>query len=101
MPVSIENHANEVRSISDENSDVMRHAPSLHAKMKEVLKPIEYKVYEGLFILHEDESEVAKKLGYISNEQGRSPGYKQIKNIRKAILIKVRKCFQNGDIDVY
>lgn len=100
IPVSIENHPNEVRSIFDESIDVLKYAEALHARMKEVLKPIEWQVYEGLFILHEDENIVAKKLGYITNEHGRDPGYKQIKNVRKAIIVKVKKCIAEGDIDL-
>jgi len=101
IPVSIENHTQEIRQIFDETSNVFRHILVLHEKMKELLKPLEYKVYEGLFILHEDESIIAKKLGYISNEKGRNPGYKQIKNIRKNIIIKVKKCLADGDVDIF
>jgi hypothetical protein len=101
LPVSIENHTNEVREISDNSHDVTEQINKIHKKMKEVLKPLEYQVYEGLFILHEDEAKVAEKLGYISNEKGRTPGYKQIKNIRKMIITKVKKCMVSGEIDIY
>jgi hypothetical protein len=101
LPVSIENHVNEIHQISDETSDVSSQVEKVHKKMKEVLKPIEYKVYEGLFILNEDEETVAKKLGYISNEKGRTPGYKQIKNIRKNVIAKVKKYLTSGEIDIY
>jgi hypothetical protein len=101
LPVSIENHTDEVHSIFDENSDITDQIEKINIKMKEILKPIEYKVYEGLFILHEDEGQVAKKLGYISNERGRPPGYKQIKNIRKSIILKIKKCISSGDIDLF
>jgi hypothetical protein len=101
LPVSIENHSNEVHNISDESTDISSQIQKIHQKMKEILKPIEYKVYEGLFILHEDEGIVAKKLGYISNEKGRPPGYKQIKNIRKTIIVKIKKCIDLGEIDLF
>ena len=91
LPLSIENHAHEIHQISDETHDVSNQVDKVHKKMKEILKPIEYKVYEGLFILNEDEDVVAAKLGYISNEKGRPPGYKQIKNIRKTVIAKVKK----------
>ena len=58
--------------------------------MKKILKPIEYQVYKGLYIENLDEAAVAKKLGFISNEKGRSPGYRQIKNITKSIIIKAK-----------
>lgn len=101
LPVSIENHTNEVHDMRDETSDVTLQIEKIHVKMKEVLKPLEYKVYEGLFIRHEDEAAVAKRLGYITNEKGRAPGYKQIKNIRKAIILKIKKCISNGEVDIF
>jgi hypothetical protein len=100
IPVSIENHPHEVKSIFDDSSDVSRHVEAVHSKMKEILKPLEWQVYEGLFITGKDEGEVARELGYTSNEKGRDPGYKQIKNIRKAIIVKVKKCLDNGEIDI-
>lgn len=100
IPVSIENHSHEVSTIYDDSIDVTRHVQAVHDKMKEVLKPLEWKVYEGLFIKNKEESEMAKDLGYITNERGRDPGYKQIKNIRKAIIVKVKKCLANGEIDI-
>lgn len=100
LPVSIENHFNEVRCISDETTDIFKHVQAMHSKMQEILKPVEWKVYEGLFILGEDEEKVAKKLGYISNERGRKPGYKQIRNIRKVIITKAKQCLSKGDIDI-
>lgn len=101
LPVSIENHVNEISSIFDENTDVSGQIEKIHIKMKEILKPVEYKIYEGLFILNETEEKVASKLGYISNEKGRAPGYKQIKNIRKNIIIKIKKCISSGEIDIF
>lgn len=100
MPVSIENHSHEVKNIFDDSSDVLRHAAAIHSKMKEILKPTEWEVYEGLFIHYKEEGEVARDLGYITNEKGRNPGYKQIKNLRKLIMVKVRECLANGDVDI-
>lgn len=101
IPVSIENHLPEVGRINDKSVDIFKHVDEMHKKMQEMLKPVEWQVYQGLFILHEDESAVAKKLGYITNEKGRSPGYKQIKNIRKIIIEKAKKILSEGKIDLY
>lgn len=100
MAVPIDNHINEIHEISDTQNDLTDSIIAVHEKMRQVLKPIEYKVYEGLFILNEEESEVAKKVGYVSNEKGRQPGYKQIKNIRKTIIEKVKKYLKNEDINL-
>jgi DNA-directed RNA polymerase specialized sigma24 family protein len=101
LPVSIENHTNEVHELSEQHFTLERNIESVHKKMREVLKPLEFKVYEGLFILNESEEALAKRLGYISNEKNRAPGYKQIKNIRKIIILKVKKCMQSGELDIY
>ena len=51
-----------------------------------------------LFIENISEDEVAKSLGYKTNEQGRTAGYKQIKNMRKFFKEKVLKIIKNNDI---
>ncbi len=101
VPVSIENHTNEVSNILDDNSNIFNHIKTAHITMKKILKPLEYEVYKGLFILNENESVVAKRLGYISNEKGRNPGYKQIKNLRKTIISKFKKALKDGQIDIW
>ena len=53
-----------------------------------------------LFIEGLPEDQVAKKMGYRSNEANRKPGYKQLRNIRKAIMNKVKKALQNDEIDI-
>ena len=55
----------------------------LHEAMKQTLPPKQYEVYHMLFVEHQEEEDVAKALGYKSNEKGRKAGYKQIKNLRK------------------
>jgi hypothetical protein len=101
IPVSIENHPHEVSQICDDTSDVYRHIDTFHAKMKEVLTTTEYRVYKILFINHQEEKVAAKKIGLISNEKGRPSGYKQIKNIKKTILIKAHKLLDDGEIDLF
>ena len=59
--------------------------------MKKILKPVEWRVYELLYIQNKTESELAKHMGYKTSEKKRQPGYKQIKNIKKSIMTKVKK----------
>ena len=68
--------------------------------MSKVLKPIEWKIYTYLYIEGKNEEQVAKLMGYRTSEKNRMAGYKQIKNVKKAILIKVKKHLYNGDIDI-
>jgi len=98
LPLSIENHANEVQEMQDTNSYFSENEERFHILMKKILKPIEYQVYEGLYISHKEESEVAKKLGFISNEKGRIPGYRQLKNIQKSIIQKAKKLIEEEGV---
>ena len=66
--------------------------------LKEELSERHYHIYQMLFIENKNEDEVAKELGYKTNEQGRKAGYKQIKNIKKTLKEKVIKIIKNKDI---
>ena len=63
----------------------------LNKQLKKKLKPNEWTVYENLYLKNKTEQEVAKILGYKTSEKNRSPGYKQIKNIKKAIIEKAKE----------
>jgi len=39
-------------------------------------------------------------MGYKTSEKNRSPGYKQIKNIKKSIILKVKKLIKAEDSDI-
>ena len=79
---------------------IERAARKLHKAVEKILKPIELTVYKYLYIEHLDEEAVAKKMGYKTNEKNRSPGYKQIKNIKKSIITKVKKHLKKDNIDI-
>jgi hypothetical protein len=81
--------------------DVERAAVKLHEKMKEVLKANELQVYELLYVENLEEEDVAKRMGYKTTEKNRQPGYKQIKNIKKSILVKVKKELDKNGIDIF
>lgn len=100
LTVSIENHTQEINDISINNFNMEETAKNIHIKMEKVLKPIEWKVYKYLYIEGKDEEQTAKLMGYRTSEKNRIAGYKQIKNIKKIIILKVRKHLYNGDIDI-
>jgi RNA polymerase sigma factor (sigma-70 family) len=100
LPVALENHTQEVFNMSQDSMDIEKTAQNLHEKMSKVLKPIEWKVYRLLYIDHCSEEEVAKQMGYRTSEVGRKIGYKQIKNLKKSIMVKVKKCLASGEIDI-
>ena len=100
LPVALENHTQEVHNIIEDEIDIEKTAKNIHAKMQQVLKPIEWKFYELYYIKHKSEEESAKLMGYKTTEKNRKIGYKQVKNLKKSIMIKVKKYLYNGDIDI-
>lgn len=70
----------------------------VQSHLKQELSPKHYEIYVMLFIENKTEAEVAKHLGYKSNEKGRTAGYKQIKNMRKFFKEKVIKIIKNKDV---
>lgn len=100
LPVSMEHHENEVHEIPIENIDINHTAQNITNYLKKQLKPLEYRIYYLLYVEHKTENEVAKLMDYKTSESGRNPGYKQIKNIKKIIIAKVKRGLSDGDIDI-
>ena len=101
LTLSIENHSQEINDMPINNFNMEKTAENIHGKMQKVLKPIEWKVYQHLYIEGKDEEQTAKLMGYRTSEKNRVAGYKQIKNIKKIIILKVKKHLYNGDIDIH
>ena len=72
----------------------------LNEKMKSNLKTAEWKIYQALYIDNMSEEEAATLMGYKTNEKNRVPGYKQIKNVKKSIIQKVKKMLKDGEIEI-
>ena len=100
LPLALENHTKEVYEMQDKKIDIEESAKNIHNKMKQVLKPAEWKVYQMLYIEHKNEDQVASNMGYKTNEKNRAPGYKQVQNIKKSIMIKVKKYIYSDEIDI-
>ena len=101
IPLPMENHSHEVKSITAAGFDIEKNAKTLHKKMNKILKPTEWKIYKALYVEQRSEEEAVKIMGYKTTEKNRTPGYKQIKNIKKNIIIKVKKCLEDGEVDLY
>jgi len=100
ITVSLENHTQEVNDMKNDHFDLESSAKNIHDKMQKILKPIEWKIYKYLYIEDKSDEEVATLMGYKTTEKNRMAGYKQIKNLKKSIIIKVKKHLYNGDIDI-
>lgn len=71
-------------------SNIGDRVEGFHALILTRLNTIQAKVYKILFMEHKSEEEAAKLMGYYTKEENRTPGYKQIKNLKKQI-IKIAK----------
>lgn len=100
MPVSLENHTQEVHNMISDTIDIEKNALIIHSKMLHILKPLEAKFYRLIYVEHKSEEDAAKLMGYTTSEKNRKVGYKQVKNLKKSIMIKVKKYINNGEIDI-
>lgn len=101
LPLALENHAQEVFNLMTDGSDIEGAIIRFHKKMEENLKPNEWKVYQASYIENKSLEEIAKIMSYKTTEKNRMPGYKQIKNIQKSILLKAKKIIERGEIDIF
>ena len=101
IPLPLENHSQEVFNMSEDKVDLQRNIDKIHSKMQEVLKPLEWKIYQCLYIENLTEEQTAKKMGYKTTEKNRQPGYKQIKNIKKNIIKKVKNLLNGEQVDIF
>lgn len=100
LPLSTENHMDEVISIQHDSTNIDATQLNISAFLKQHLKPVEYKVYQLLYIEHRSDTEIAKQMGYRTTEKGRNPGYKQIKYVKNLIIEKTKKALYDGLIDI-
>jgi len=100
LPVSIENHSQEVNNKPFEGLSLEKGISNVHKKMQSKLKPNEWIFYKTVYIENRSEQDAAKILGYKTSEKNRDIGYKQLKNLRKSIIEKVKKYLYNNEIDI-
>lgn len=99
LPLALENHSNEILEPIDKSVDIEKGSKNLQVKLKEVLKPVEYRVYKYLYVENKSEEEVGRLLGFKTSEAGRHLGYRQIHNIKESIIKKANKLVYGGEID--
>ena len=99
---SLEHHGHELNSRDLQDSlSLEGNIKKLHSAMKDYLKPLEWKIYVLIYMENKSDEEVAKIMGYITSEKGRSPGYKHIKNIKKSIIEKAKRALKKNKIDIF
>jgi RNA polymerase sigma factor (sigma-70 family) len=91
LPVTIENHLNELYNTPNDSLDLEKIAEDFHERMCKILKGNELTVYKALFLENKSEEEVGKLLGLSAREKDRkNTRYKRVQQIRKAIIVKVK-----------
>jgi hypothetical protein len=98
MPVTIENHRQELESCVDNSTFSFMSVELLNNEMQKVLTCKQYTAYVMLFFEKVNEEDVAKFMGYKTNEKNRMIGYKQIKNLKKLFREKASEILHNQDI---
>tara|TARA_R100000773_G_scaffold20556_1_gene18338 strand:- start:124 stop:804 length:681 start_codon:yes stop_codon:yes gene_type:complete len=91
LPTNLESVEHETEKLELKEFDFDTILSRLNKQLKLKLKQNEWIVYENLYLKNKTEQEVAKILGYKTSEKNRSPGYKQIKNIKKSIIEKAKE----------
>jgi DNA-directed RNA polymerase specialized sigma24 family protein len=100
MTLSIEDHSHEINNQSIEQCDIEKASDSLHEKMKKILKPIEWKVYDLLYVQNRTEEYICKNLNFKYDKKAKTTYNKQLRNIQKTIIKKAKECLFNGEIDI-
>jgi DNA-directed RNA polymerase specialized sigma24 family protein len=98
MPLTIENHRQEIEEAEDNTFFSFASVDLLNSEMKKCLTSKQYKAYIMLFFEKKDDEQVAKFMGYKTNEKNRMIGYKQIKNLKKLFKDKALEILENKDI---
>jgi len=98
MPLTIENHKQEIESEIDSSFFSFSSVDFLNAEMEKQLTKKQYSAYVMLFFEDKDDEFVANFMGYKTNEKNRMIGYKQIKNLKKMFKEKAIEILQSKDI---
>lgn len=98
LPVTIENHQYEIHAREDEYVDLDYATKKLSLELQKRLSQKQFTAFKMLFMENNSEEEVAKFLGYKTNEKKRTAGYKQIKNLRKIFQEKASQILREIDI---
>lgn len=101
LPLPLENHIDEVYDKPEERMDIEGAITKVHDKMKVILKPSDYEIYDLVYIQHKTDSEAAEILGYKTIEDNKYIAYRAIQNTKKRIVKKAKEMVWKGEIDIF
>lgn len=98
IAVPSENHMHEMSY--DPESEICFNScvEKLNHYMELCLSEVHYKAYTMLFFEESTEEDVAKMMGYKTNEKKRKAGYRQVKNLKKMFQQKAAEIIKQHDI---
>lgn len=94
----LENHAQEAESKIGDFTDIALAKEKIDENIKKKLKPIEYKLYQLLYIENLSEREAGVKMEYRQTNKNRGPGYQQIAKIKSKILAAAKEIIEEEDL---
>lgn len=98
LAVTMEGHINEVNEKRDSFLNLESATAKLSAEMKTHLGERHFNAFKMMYIENKTDEQIAKYLGFKTNEKKRSAGYKQIKNLKKIFQARARQIIQDRDI---
>lgn len=98
MPSILDSDLNEVNNKQCDYLDFNLAISALNEKMKEALRPADYKIYVLCYINNVSDDDIVLALGYKTENRTRSRGVKYVKEAKKHILETAKKIIAEGDI---
>jgi hypothetical protein len=98
LAVTMEGHINEVNAQKDGFLNLESATEKLSAEMEPHLSKRHFRAFKMMFIENSTDEQIAKYLGFKTNEKKRSAGYKQIKNLKKIFQQKAKQIIIEKDI---
>jgi len=98
IAVPSENHLHEMSYDPESEMCFNSCIEKLNHYMKICLSEVHYSAYEMLYFKDATEEDVAKMMGYKTNEKKRKAGYRQVKNLKKMFQEKASEIIQENDI---
>lgn len=98
LPVSIQNHEQEVYDLPHKTVNIEATAVNLHDKMSQYLTPDEFVVYKFLYIDNKNEDALIIKLWNDGRSKQNASTF--ILKVKKIIKEKAKKILMDGEIDI-
>lgn len=94
----LENHVQEISSIQSDTLNIADAKKIIDRRMKEQLKPYEYKVYDMLYIQNKSPEEVGIVLNYKKSKNSDIAGYQVLRKLKKKFTDLAKQIIDEEDL---